>query len=64
MIYKENLSLKTETMIDKQYVDVEHMNLKGIGQVYINWKTKRRHLQSMLGDAVTSPRYPPHSTLA
>jgi hypothetical protein len=27
------------------------MNLKGIGQVDINWKAKRRHLQSMIDDA-------------
>ena len=33
--------MNIETTIDKQYVDVENMNLKAIGQVDINWKSKQ-----------------------
>jgi hypothetical protein len=39
------------------------MSLKGIGQVYIEWKSKRRYLQIMIDGAINYPRYP-HTTLA
>jgi hypothetical protein len=43
---KIDLSMMTETTIDKHMF--EHMNLKGIGQVYINGKTIKKALTNHL----------------
>jgi hypothetical protein len=55
--------MKTETTIYKQYVDVEHMNLKGIRQVIINWKAKEGTYKACLMMQKYSPRSP-HLALA
>jgi hypothetical protein len=39
-------------------VNVKHKNLKETSQVYINWKSKKRHLQSMVENVVNSPISP------
>jgi hypothetical protein len=55
-LYETSLSTNVKATIDKQMRKL--ISLKEIGQAYINWKAKKRHLQTTIDATTTSPSSP------